>query len=395
MDKLLPRGIQKLRVGICLLLLIALLYSKFLLSLSVIAFLLLGAYHRFVQKGEAAGMGADLWAFIGVFVLFLLSSVWRAEDATELTVRLRISLPFLALPLAWGWLPRWESGERLAVAAFAAAFFALNALGVLLYYFLNYAEMQARIVVSGAVPVPGGDHIRFSLMLVFALICAAWLALQYRSRLAGLAAFFLLIALHILAVRSGLLALYAALFVSSIWYILTQKRYLLGGGLLLLLCAAPSAAYYALPSFRTKIALSIHNYQLMQRGEIGNYADTNRFLSYKIAWQVFSESPILGVGMGNIRPKIAAIYARDYPAQPFLMPHNQILSYLVGMGIVGTSLFLLLFFAPLFLRRGLRSLPLLAAYTLVASSFLSENTLFISVGTCLCLFFLLFFRSFE
>jgi len=332
---------------------------------------------------------------IGVFLLFVASSLWRADDLRELGERLRIGLPFLALPLAWSMLPAWQNWEKTAVAAFAAAFFCLNAAIALGYYATHYEAMQARITFSGAMWVPSGDHIRFSLMLVLAFFCAVWLMHQYRSRLAASAAFFLLVSLHLLAVRSGLLALYASLFVAALWYIFTQRRFLLGAAMLLAVAAAPVAAYYALPSFRTKINLTIYNVQLMQQGEIGNYADTNRLLSYKIAWQIFRENPLLGVGMGNVRQQVQDIYTRDYPAQPFLFPHNQILSYLVGMGIVGTGIFLLLFLLPLFVRGGLRSLPLLATYTALFASFLFENTLFISIGTCMSLFFILFFRSIE
>ena len=53
--------------------------------------------------------------------------------------------------------------------------------------------------------------------------------------------------------RSGLLALYVALSLLAVRYILTSRRYLLGLGILAVLVAMPLLAYQYVPSFRAKV----------------------------------------------------------------------------------------------------------------------------------------------
>lgn len=375
--------------------LFGLLLSKFLISLSVIGFFIWGLSER-VRGGGVAVWRRDKFylSLILIFGLLLWGGLWRAADFGELRLRLQIGLPFLALPLAWSWLPPISENLKMQLFAFFVGLMLAFGLGVMGYYFWHYEAMQLLLQRSGAVPVPSGDHIRFSLMLVLAVAAAVWLASADKYKVFALiAAFLLLVILHILSVRSGLLGLYLLAFVFAVRYIFVQRRYFVGLSALALIFALPLAAYQYVPSFRSKIQLTIYNIQLMQTEQVGDYSDTQRLLSYKIAWQIYLDNPILGVGLANLDGEMKRVYAEKYPAQKPMFPHNQFLTYLTAMGALGLLAFLGLAFWPLFYRRAYREPLILAFFVVLFSSFLTENTLLISIGTNIYVFFLLFFRS--
>jgi O-antigen ligase len=373
--------------------------SKFLISLSLIFFLLAGVATRFLlpKWADAAAFFADkvYISVMAIFLLLVLGAAWQAGEWSELSLRLRIGLPFLVLPLAWAWQARISREVIVLILQFFVLLMLGFALWVLGYYFWHYAEMQLLLQRSGAVPVPSGDHIRFSLLLVLAVGVSFWLSAQlgaWKIFWRALAVFFI-VSLHILSVRSGLLALYLSALVFLARYIILYRRYVLGAAGLAMLFLLPLMAYWYVPSFRTKIQLTIHNIQLAQTEQIGDYSDTQRMLSYRIAWRVWKENPILGTGLGNLRPRIEAIYEAEYPQQKFMFPHNQFLTYLAAMGVVGLLAFLLLALFPFFYRRAYREPLVLLFYVVMFSSFLTENTLLISIGTTIYVYFLLLFVS--
>jgi O-antigen ligase len=373
---------------------IGLLLSKFLISLSVIGFFLWGFSERLQGRGVGEWRRDKYYlSLLLIFALLLWGGLWRAADFGELRLRLQIGLPFLALPLAWSWLPPMPEKLKNQLLAFFVALMLAFGLGVVGYYFWNYEAMQLLLQRSGAVPVPSGDHIRFSLLLVLAVAAAVWLVVADKYRVFALiSALLLLIILHILSVRSGLLGLYLMAFVFAIRYIFVSRRYFIGLAALAFICALPLAAYKYMPSFRTKIQLTIHNIQLMQSEQIGDYSDTQRLLSYRIAWQLYLQQPILGTGLANLNTEMERVYAEKYPQQRAMFPHNQFLTYLTAMGALGLAAFLSLAFWPLFYRKTYRQPLILAFFVVLFSSFLTENTLLISIGTNIYVFFLLFFR---
>lgn len=379
--------------------LFGLLLSKFLISLSVIGFFIWGLSERVRGRGVGEWRRDKLYlSLVLIFGLLLWGGFWRAADFSELRLRLQIGLPFLALPLAWSWLPPIAEKLKTQLLAFFVVLMLAFGLGVVGYYFWHYEAMQLLLQRSGAVPVPSGDHIRFSLLLVLAVAVAVSLAANSKQAkiyriLALIAAVLLSMILHILSVRSGLLGLYLLAVVFAVRYIFVQRRYFIGLSALALIFALPMMAYQYMPSFRTKIQLTIHNIQLMQTEQVGDYSDTQRLLSYKIAWQIYLDKPILGVGLANLDGEMKRVYAEKYPAQKPMFPHNQFLTYLTAMGLLGLLVFLGLAFWPLFYRRAYREPLILAFFVVLLSSFLTENTLLISIGTNIYVFFLLFFRS--
>lgn len=371
----------------CGLLLIGLLFSKFTLTLGMLLLLTVALVSP-TPKADWTRLRRQPahWGSMAVFILFLGSAL-VSDNAGEAWVRVRIALPLLAMPLAFGLLPPFSDRVFHRMALIFVYSMSLTGLGVLLNYLWHYEVMQDLLRVSKAIPTPNGEHIRFSLLLDWALLMALWARVEWQECLSKghrwllpLVAFFLFALLHILAVRIGLVIGYAGLGALGGILLWQRRRY----GILLLglvsLLVLPFLAYRYVPSVRTKIQLTRYNWQLYQRGEYGPYSDTRRLLSYQVGLEVAQQAPYWGVGIGDLNDEQAAIYQQKHPDQKIMYPHNLYLTIYASMGAVGLVLFLLFFYGPLFIRRHYRHPMLVLFYLLISLSFLTENTLLTALG---------------
>lgn len=378
------------------LLIIGLMVSKFLMTLSMIAFILAGLSNPKRKEGWAYFTKHPAYlATTAIFFIILLSGIYTS-NWENMAVRLRVALPFLVLPCSFALIGKLPKTYYRWIAQGFIAALVIASMGVLINYAINYEEIQQMISFSKAVPTPNKDHVRFSLFLCIAIFMGISLLqnTKYRSKkvqtyLSLFAVLFLVATLHILSVRSGLLALYLGILVWVIQMIIQSRRFILGLGLLISLGLAPILAYYVSPSFRTKFELTRHNLLAFKHGDIGQYSDTQRLLSYVIAWEVAQKNIWIGVGMGDLHDEQEKIYASKYPDLKPKYPHNQFLTFLAGTGIVGLVCFLIAFLLPLFYQGTYKDTFMLCFFALLFSSFITENTLLIASGTAIYTFFLL------
>lgn len=385
---------QQLAFGACMVLLAGLLFSKFLLSVATIALVLLALLSPHSKEDWKKLFQKKVpWAMVGIFVLFTASSL-LSENQSEIWVRIRIALPMLALPIAFGLLPPFSKHQYQQLLTIFLVAMVLACLGVLINYGLHRTEMLDKLRRSQAIPTPNKDHIRFSLMINLALLAGVYLLEKayawkktWESWLIGAGSLFLIIALHILTVRIGLLIFYINSLLLLLIVLLQKRRFKTLILLLLLFLPMPYLAYQLVPSIQTKFNLTRYNWQLYQAGEIGEYSDTRRLLSYKIGWQVAQESPYWGVGIADLRQEQATIYQRDYPNQPPMYPHNLFLTLLAGTGVIGLLWFLACFFFPLWYFKGQQHWFFLLIHSTLFLSFITENTLLSTIGVLLYAFF--------
>jgi O-antigen ligase len=388
---------EKLIYASCIGLFIGLICSKFLLTLSMIALVVFGVLSpNLKQDWKRIWTNKSFTATLGVFMLFLGSAL-LSDNAPESMNRLRIALPMLLLPIAFALLPTFSKKTYQELLSIYFYLMVAACIGVLINYGMHYEAMQQRLIVSKAIPTPNGEHIRFSLMINLAVFAGFWLLQQQfywkktaEKWLMGTLVLFLIITLHLLSVRIGILVLYGGLGTTVFYYMLRKKYYVLGVVLLAGMCVMPYLAYKYVPSIQTKVNLTKHNWDMYQQGHIGEYSDTRRLLSYKIAWDVVQESPWFGVGIGDLNDEQAKEYAERYPDQQVMYPHNFFLTLYAATGILGLLFFLVCFFFPLFYHQNYKNLFFLLFYTTIFLSFMTENTLLSAIGVGIYSFFLLF-----
>jgi O-antigen ligase len=204
----------------------------------------------------------------------------------------------------------------------------------------------------------------------------------------GVGTLFVAAMVHVLAVRTGMLALYGGLLawgLAAAWH---AKRYVWAIGTVALLALAPVAAYQLLPSVRAKVGLMLWNLERYRAGEIGQYSDTQRWASYEVGLAIGNRAPWLGCGIGDLDAEVDAEYARRFPDVKPMLPHNQWLFFFAACGVVGLLFALTAFFSPLFWEKKYQD-PLFAGFFLLTTvSFMTETAIETAVGVGLTAFFL-------
>lgn len=408
MDRLLAINRQQFAFFICCVLMVALIYSKFALSVCMIALLVISVFHLDIRPRLRVRFNPDIWenvqrllhnrAYLAItlfFFLVLFTGLY-SSDLGYWSERLRIKLPFLLLPFAFASIPAFSKRQYYGLFYFLLVFCSLSALSVSINYALNYEAINVNMGMGQPVPTPM-NHIRYSLLMAFSTLTGVFLCWKKfywihpgERWLIGFLTLFLFGFIHVLSVRSGLLVLYLAIIFLALRYSFFQKRYLIGIMVLATMSALPILAYHFIPSFATKVAYVKYDLQQYWAGNSSNYSDAERLISIQTGLEVGQKNLILGVGSGDLKQEVYQIYAERYPelSHP-KMPHNQFVSVFAGMGLLGLVIFLFALFFPLFYQKNYRDAIFSAFHLMVFISFMMENTIENSIGVAFYVFFLL------
>jgi len=153
--------------------------SRFLVSLS--QFILLGNWlleANFKQKWNLLKTSKAFWAYTGIFILYAAGLLWTEDYAYGLK-DIRIKLPMLWLPVLFFTSPRLSKREYHAILHFFVA-------GVVV------ATLWSMVVYSGITKIEVKEvrdisrfnsHIRFSLMIVLAVLYLFFVLIRKDTRL--------------------------------------------------------------------------------------------------------------------------------------------------------------------------------------------------------------------
>lgn len=131
-----------------------------------------------------------------------------------------------------------------------------------------------------------------------------------------------------------------------------------------------------------------YDWEQYKKGEGNNYNDSERLMSYSVAWELFKQRPLLGTGIGDLKTEMKEGHLAQFGSkEKYIYPHNQYLFLLSGIGIVLTLLFLLGLYAPL--AAALNNPFLWLIFTILSLAFLVENTIQRAVSTAFFTFFIL------
>ncbi|OON68078.1 hypothetical protein B0919_15580 [Hymenobacter sp. CRA2] len=338
--------------------------------------------------------------YAGFALIFLMHLAAGANtsvpNTSEFWRDIILQLPFLLLPLCFWILPPLQSDDLKRLYKLLLLVTTFSAIGSTIYYLFNADYINELYIHSKIMPtVP--DHIRFSLLIVLSIAVGAVMlnrgALRGWRRAAVLGAtIFLAGFLHLLAVRSGLVALYM-LAVVAIGYLLKKRDWRKAGFVALMMVLLPMVSYFTLPTFYNKY----HNTKedaskVEQTHSANNYSLVGRVYSYQTAIRVWEDHPLFGVGKADLRDEMSARYREFFPQideEHQIQPHNQFLFYLVAFGALGLALFIIAFYYPLWWARRRHAPMLVAQYIIVTLSFMVEPTMEGQTGLTFSLFFLL------
>ena len=377
-------------------------FSKVALSISMIFLVVLsllkvsssgkiGLRNEWQKAEEFVKSNFPSLALCLIFLIIPLT-LFHSENINDLFWQLKLKLPYLILPIAFLTFPTLKKNEYYNIHFFLIAFLSLCSIGVLVNYFMNFDAININIKKGQSIPTPI-DHVKFSLFTGLAALSGIILSLEKltfrmkweRYALIGMT-LFLILFIHILSVRSGLVAFYIAAFLVGFRYFLLAKNklpFVIAG---LILASAPFIAYKTVPSFQNKVGYVLWDLKMYKEGGGENYSDSGRIRSIKVGWEVIKQSPILGVGFGDLRDQCRSKHLEMYGYQaPSVLPHNQYVTITAASGVVGLLIFLFALLYTLYHQQSYKDNLFSGVMLIFLLSFMVENTLERSYSTGLFL----------
>lgn len=392
--------------------------SPFLLSISMWGLVFVAFWQQARAEGRATGIrGAwallrdsfrrlfrqPAYAMLSLLLLVPALSGWWSDDQAYWLERTRVRLPFLVLPWAFANLPRLTQRQYCLVLYLLVWTMVVLCAGVGINFLLHQSEIMQAMYHGRSIPVPR-HHIRFSLILATAIVAGGWLWSQrffwryaWERTALGMATVFLFGFLHFLSVRSGLAALYTALFFTLGYFVWRTRRWRLALGLLAFLLVIPWVAVNTLPSLKQKVSYMAYDWGRYLKGEGDTYSDAERWISLKTGWQIWKQHPWVGIGAGDLPAETSRIVKENYPAYEHTpkLPHNQFLYILAGTGLIGLALSLTAFLIPVFAGPHRFHYLFAVFQILVFTSFLVEYTLETAMGVAWYLFYTLWLMQLK
>ncbi len=333
--------------------------------------------------------------------LYALSWFW-SDNPEYWNTRLQVKLPIILLPLAFAFTPAF-SYRQLKIFTLVLIMLLLFAAGYSLYHFLLAPDVFIEAYnVSHVIPsIPKNDHIRSSLAIACGVVWLAYFAGRSREgwlKWLSIATIIILtFHLHLLAARTGLMALYI-FFLGWLLYKVSRLRSRLVGALLLIaFLGSAVAATQLVPTLRERIDYVRYTIRVYNNeGLKGNYSDLGRIMSYDLAFRLIKSHPVTGVGAGHILDSMKGAYSNWYPhvaEEQRLIPHNQFLTVGVATGIPGLILFTLWVIYPIrHLKRNRTGFFFLMIWCMMLVPLSVEPVLEVQFGVFVYLFFLLWMR---
>lgn len=324
------------------------------------------------------------WFLIGYLALYLINDLFHLNEGFRLTV--------LKLPILIGFvfvLTRDFSRNQWTFVIAAAVLMVLSISSVsVIGYFGNKEEIDALLLQSKHIPVATGmHHIQFGVINALVTGGTAFILVFYNpfqkqlyAVLAWLVVVVLLINLHILSSRTGLLGFYAAVGTVILTAALNkeQRRKALVISLAVVVGVLINLGFN--DSLKNKVQNSSNDLEAARKG--GEHINFNsmsmRLEAYENAFFIIQNHPV-GLGAYQVNAAMNEAYEERKTVlieENRIGPHNQFLEEGIRWGIFGIAAILILF-APFGFSIVSRGFPPVEVFSLVlvGISFLLESQL--------------------
>lgn len=374
------------------------LVSRAVLSIAMILFGLNALWNIHPKKWLK-----EKWWLWGVawIALFALSYFW-SEDKKYWSEHLQVKLPLLLLPLSFAFIPTFgkKQSDSYTIALCVALLFGM---GYSAYFFLqNPAAYIEGYRFSHVLPtLPEKEHIRFTLALALGIVRCFYYYPFLKSKMAKIVlvtcTVLFIAAIHIYAVRTGLLAFYIFI-IGYLFYLLFQKRTRLMAIIsITFLVIASYLAFRFIPTLKLKVEHFKWSVMIFEKNEMKpEYSDIGRYISYDLAIKIIKAHPLMGIGAGDIFTEMTKGYEQFYPQVSkdlYLVPHNQFLIVAVAAGISAMLVFGIWLFYPLTeIKRNRNGFFFLITWLILLIPIFVEPILEIQFGLFVFIFFLLWQR---
>ncbi len=385
--------------------------SRAILSISMIAFAVVVFWPTFFKE-LAQKYLQNKFAILCTlfFLLYVISGLW-SENKTEWWRTVVHRLPFVLLPFGLNAVPIAQPYFRKLFIAITAALLSVLMLTSLFIFLGNHEKYVQDVAYSKQIPTTQmGDHIRYSLLLclffLFLIRSIFWDNIFRSSKawkwLMGAVAVLIIIYLHVLSAKTGLLGLYMIIGALG-FYALSKKMKATWAATLSLSSIVLIAAlgYLLIPTIRQKVVYLRDEYRMIASGKHldYNWSDMGRLISYQIAFHEIKEHGALGTGAGDALDAMKTGYATLYPEIPAdrqFVPFNQYVVELLTFGKILSLIFVAMILCPFFYKRKSKTYFFVAISTLVLIvAMMVEATLQVQLGVFVYLFFTMLWYVIE
>jgi O-antigen ligase len=345
-----------------------------------------------------------LWwlAGVGWVAMYALSYFWSADKQSWATLA-QVKLPVLLLPLSFSFLPRFSPRHIAFLTLGAGICLASGAVYSLSFLYQNLDFYLREYNISHMLPTPVyGDYICFSVSCALYIIWNIYVITTHRvlwlRLFAAMVSLFLAIYIHILASKSGLIALYLFAIAYAVHIVVVSKKVVYGIGLVVVLPIVMWLSLNYIPTLNQRKGHVLYTIQQFRANDnSGKLGDISRLISYDIAIRLIKLQPIAGYGVGDMLSAMRDGYAQWHPQvteeRNKLIPHNQLLTVALGCGVPAATIFILWVLMPLRrIGRNRESFFFFVVWLALLIELMVEPFLEKQFGVFVYLFFLLLFR---
>lgn len=340
----------------------------------------------------------ELLSFLLVYAVHLITGLLHSSlRNVAFQQDLVLQLPFVLLPLAFLLLPDWRPWQLRRTWLLLIGACLMAAAAATINYVLHNKEIEQLYLQSKVMPTEP-DHIRFSLLISIAVIagaslaCGRWLG-RWPRRLVLAAVVLLFLFQHLLAVRSGIVTMYAAGLVGLGWLGWRYQKWQFALGATLGAVALGVGCLLSFPTLQNKVENTRTDAAQMESVQAANnYSMTARVYSYQAAWAIIQRHPLLGVSKVRLAEEMGEQYSYRYPEispDRYVLPHNQFIYNLAAYGVLGLLVFLLGYYYSFWTAIRQQNILLLLIYLIITISFVVEYTLESNIGVIVGLLFTL------
>lgn len=380
-------------VTVCLLLLFAgLMLSRALVSFASVIIVVPFLFDRRLSSEQKKYLAA-----ISLIVLpVLLSGIW-SNDKTLWWNSLSVKLPLFTMML--GITAANLSSENRKKLSYAYIItITMGCAWSIVQYLHNTVVIDAAYLKAKVMPTPAdGDYVRFSWMILIAVYLGLknfMVETEKRIQFVLLILIFCLVLyLHMLAAKTGLLCLYIAAFLYILHIFFEEKKWKTGLILILIISISAFTAYKSLPTLRNRVQYILYDFSLYSKGQAApGYNDAARWMSIRAGYHITREHPLSGVGFGDVLASVEQWHSTYNPngfTYERFRPACEWLVYSAGSGLPGMICFqagiMMLFYRRMSNRLISRILPAIALIPL-----LTDDTLEGQFGAVLLAFIVFF-----
>ena len=339
MQRVLKNKWQEQWISATLILLIAgLMVSRALLSLASVAMII-----PFFSLYRQQPLKKPVLLGIGLILFPVLISGFWSEDKNEWWNSISLKIPLLTMMLGLS-VTRLTKQRWLQIACIYIIIITLGCCWSLLQYANNSKTIEAAYLQAKIFSTPAdNDYIRFSWMVVLAVVLAIKCLAEQTDKkikfLLSLLAVFLVVYLHLLASRTGLLCLYTCSLLYLFQLIFHQKKWKTALVFVSVMFAMGMFAYKTLPTLHNRVQYIMFDFSNYSKGDfLPGYTDGSRLLSLKAGYDITQAHPLTGVGFGDVRKAIHQWHENEHPtsfAWERFLPSDEWLVYGAGSGWPG------------------------------------------------------------